>query len=366
MNKRKPKSYISSIPVRDRISAPQPLGLDTINLSYNELPFKPTENIAQAIESIKNNAGFYGDPMCFALRTEIENIFGIPKNNVICGNGSEELIDVIARNFVGSGDEILISEFGYIQFVLAANRLNACLKKAPEKQYCTDVDALLTMINPKTKLIFLANPNNPTGTITTIDEIKRLIKNMPTNVVLALDLAYGEFVGLDYCEQIHRLVDNHNNVVVTRTFSKAFGLAGLRVGWCHAPESMISGFYAARGMGSVNAMAQAAAKAGLRDLDEIDSRIRLIVSERERVANALFEIGIKTLPSQANFLLATVEEHGKEIIEELVQFLFNNSGIIVNRTRETGLEHFMRFCLSFPEHNDILVNTCQQFMLSKQ
>lgn len=366
MNKSKPKSYISSVPVRDRISAPQPLGLDTISLSYNELPFKPTRKIAKAIEDVKDKAGFYGDPMCFDLRNEIENVFEISKKNVICGNGSEELIDVIARNFVGSGDEILISEFGYIQFVLAANRLNARLKKAPEKQYCTDVDALITMINPKTKLIFLANPNNPTGTAIEIDEITRLIKKMPSNIVLVLDLAYGEFVGFDYCKKIHGLVGQYENVVVTRTFSKAFGLAGLRVGWCHAPEAMMSGFYAARGMGSVNAMAQAAAKAGLSDLDEINSRIKLIVSERERVASALFKIGIQTLPSQANFLLATVADYGKEITEDLVQFLFNNAGIIVNRTRETGLDSFMRFSLSLPENNDVLIKSCIKFMSHRQ
>ena len=362
MNKNKPKSYINSIPVRDRILTPQPLGLDIINLGYNELPFQPTTKIAEAIDGIKDKAGLYGDPMCFALRSEIEKVFGISKTNVICGNGSEELIDVIARNFISSEDEILISEFGYIQFVLAANRLNARLKKATEKQYSTDVDQLLMQISPRTKLIFLANPNNPTGTVIEIGEITRLIEGMPTNIVLVLDLAYGEFVGFDYCRKIHELVDKYENVVVTRTFSKAFGLAGLRVGWCHAPEAMISGFYAARGMGSVNAMAQAAAEASLRDLPEINSRIRLIVSERKRVASALFEIGIKTLPSQANFLLASIKNHGKEITEELVQFLFNDAGIIVNRTRETGLESFMRFSLSFPKHNDILIKSCIKFM----
>ena len=106
----------------------------------------------------------------------------------------------------------------------------------------------------------MANPNNPTGTFIELGEIRRLIENIPTNVALVLDLAYGEFVSFDYCRQIHNLVDQYENVIVTRTFSKAFGLAGLRVGWCHAPTEMISGFYAARGMGSVNAMAQAAAK----------------------------------------------------------------------------------------------------------
>ena len=167
----------------------------------------------------------------------------------------------------------------------------------------------------------MANLNNPTGTFIELGEIRRLIENIPTNVALVLDLAYGEFVSFDYCRQIHTLVDQYENVIVTRTFSKAFGLAGLRVGWCHAPTEMISGFYAARGMGSVNAMAQAAAKASLDDIEEIQSRVNLIIDERERVARALLEIGVHTLPSRANFLLASTNNQDAQTIEGLVQFL---------------------------------------------
>ena len=125
---------------------------------------------------------------------------------------------------------------------------------------------------------------------------------------------------------------------------------------------MISGFYAARGMGSVNAMAQSAATVALSELDEIQSRIDLIVSERERVAASLLDLNIETLPSCANFLLATISGQGEELIEKLVQFLFNDAGIIVNRTREKGLEKFMRFSLSLPEHNNTMIDMCKKFM----
>ena len=125
---------------------------------------------------------------------------------------------------------------------------------------------------------------------------------------------------------------------------------------------MISGFYAARGMGSVNAMAQSAATVALSELDEIQSRIDLIVSERERVAASLLDLNIETLPSCANFLLATISRQGEELIEKLVQFLFNEPGIIVNRTREKGLEKFMRFSLSLPEHNNTMIDMCKKFM----
>ena len=333
-------------------------------MGFNELPFKPTEKVSLAIEKIRNNAGYYGDPMCLELRKAIEKAYGINRDHIICGNGSEELLDVIARNFVNSEDEVLISQFGYIQFVLAANRLNASLRKSSEVKHHTCVDNLLKLINSKTKLIFVANPNNPTGTFIPINEIKRLLANIPSNLVLVMDLAYGEFVGFDYCNQVHDLVEQFSNLVVTRTFSKAFGLAGLRVGWCHAPKNMISGFYAARGMGSVNAMAQSAATVALSELDEIQSRIDLIVSERERVAASLLDLNIETLPSCANFLLATISGQGEELIEKLVQFLFNEAGIIVNRTREKGLEKFMRFSLSLPEHNNIMIDTCKKFMHS--
>ncbi len=362
MSQKRPQGYISPLPVRARISRAQPRGLPLINMSFNEVPFGPSPEVAAAIDDATRKANFYGNPTCQALREEIGARNGLNPETIVCGNGSEELLDVIARNFVRAGDEIVISEFGYIQFAIIANRLDAELTKVPEKDYTTDVDGLLAAIGPKTRLVFLANPNNPTATMLPERELVRLADQMPSDVVLVIDLAYGEFTGFDYCAQIHGLANRFENVIVTRTFSKAYGLAGLRVGWCHAPEWMIPALYAARGMGSVNAVAQAAALASLCEPELVQARIDQILSERGRVAAELTALGVSCLPSQTNFMLITLGDNDPDRAEALVMHLFDDAGIIVNRTREKGLERYVRFSLSLPEHNSLLVQSVERFL----
>ncbi len=340
----------------------QPKGLEIINLGFNELPYGPTPRVARAIASCTERANYYGTPGCDALRRALGRANGLDPDTIICGNGSEELLDVIARNFARSGDEILISQYGYIQFEMTANRLGAALVKAPEKAFVSDVDALLAGVSDRTRLVFLANPNNPTGTALSITQLARLAGGLPPRVVLVLDLAYGEFVGDAYCARVHELARQFENVVVTRTFSKAYGLAGLRVGWAQAPEWMLPGFYAARGMGSVNAMAQAAAVAALEDIDIVRARVAQVVHERDRVAAALSGAGVSSLPSGANFLLVTVDGAGADVTEALVTHLFDEAGFIVNRTREAGLERYLRFCLGLPRHNDLLIASVRAFV----
>ncbi len=362
MSQNRPQGYITPLPVRARISRAQPRGIPLINMSFNEVPFGPSPEVAAAIDDATRKANFYGNPSCQALREEIGARNDLNPETIVCGNGSEELLDVIARNFVRAGDEIVISEFGYIQFAIIANRLDAELTKVPEKDYTTDVDGLLAEIGAKTRLVFLANPNNPTATMLPVPELVRLAEELPSDVVLVIDLAYGEFAGNDYCAQIHAQADRFENVIVTRTFSKAYGLAGLRVGWCHAPMWMIPALYAARGMGSVNAVAQAAALASLCEPDLVQARIDQILSERGRVAEELTALGLSCLPSQTNFMLITLGDNDPERAEALVTHLFDDAGIVVNRTRERGLERYVRFSLSLPEHNSLLVQSVKRFL----
>ena len=357
----RPTPYIVPLTVRGRISRSQPKGLPLINLGFNELPYGPSPKVAEAISTSALRANCYGSPGCDALRHALALANGLTPETIICGNGSEELLDVIARNFARPGDEILISQFGYIQFEMSALRLGATLVKAPEADFTTDVDALLGAVTDRTRLVFLANPNNPTGTVLPVAELDRLARGMPTQTVLVLDLAYGEFTGFDYCASVHELAQRYQNVVVTRTFSKAYGLAGLRAGWAHAPEWMMPGFYAARGMGSVNAVAQAAATAALGDIETVHERVAQIVRERTRVAAALAKLGMSSLPSGTNFLLVTIDGAGADQTEALVEYLFDEGGIIVTRTREAGLENFLRFSLGLPEHNTLLIDCMSSF-----
>jgi histidinol-phosphate aminotransferase len=358
----RPRSYLAPLTVRGRISKPQPKGLALVNLGFNELPYGPSPKVAAALDAASGKVASYGTPYCDTLREALTQANGLHADEIICGNGSEELLDVIARNYARSGDEILISAYGYIQFEMVARRQGAVLIKAPETDFTTDVDALLRAVTARTKLVFIANPNNPTGTVLPVAELERLVQRIPPHVVVVLDLAYGEFTGFDYCAQVHALVRGRENVIVTRTFSKAYGLAGLRVGWAHAPRSIMPGLYAARGMGSVNRLAQAAAVAALADLSVVQTRVTEIVAERVRVAASLAEMGISALPSGTNFLLVRIDGEGAEATEELVVHFFDDAGIIVSRTREAGLEGWLRFSLGTPAQNDLLLHSAASFM----
>jgi len=358
----RPRAYLDPMPVRGRIDRLQPKGLPLINIGFNELPYPPAPKVAEALALAAQRAQSYGSPHNDALRAALGARNGLASDQIICGNGSEELLDVIARVFARPGDEILISEFGYIQFALTANRVGASLIKASEQAFTSDIDALVAAVTERTRILFLANPNNPTGTMVPLAELARLARTLPPTVVLVLDLAYGEFAPEGYCAQVHGLVAEHENVAVTRTFSKAYGLAGARVGWCHGPDWMIPLLYAARGMGTVNALAQAAACAALDEMDVVASRVREIVSERHRLAAALTTLGFTVLPSQANFLLISPPDGTPETTEALVEHLFDTAGIIVNRTREAGLERFLRFSLSRAAHNDLLLETVRAFL----
>ena len=358
----RPKSYLEPLNVRGRIGREQPLGLPIINMGFNELPYPPTAKVKAALEQRLVSLGSYGSPACDKLRAALAQENGLREEQIMCGNGSEELIDVIARNFLRPGDDMVISEFGYIQFLMTAHRIGAGVVKAAEQNLTTDIDAVLDAVTERTKVIFLANPNNPTGTMISPDKLAELAERLPTHVVLVLDLAYGEFADHAYPASVHGLVNQHENVVVLRTFSKAFGLAGVRVGWAYAPDWMLPGFYAARGMGSVNALAQSAAEAALQEMDVIRARVDEIVQERDRIASVLRQFGMDVVPSHTNFLLIRPSSADPEQTEALVEHLFATCGIIVNRTREAGLESYLRFSLSLPEHNDLLLRGVQTFL----
>ena len=360
MSAQTPRSYLEPLIVRGRISKPQPKGLPVVNLGFNELPYGPTPKVAAALEATMPRSFAYVGPYCDALRDGLAAANGLDAGDIICGNGSEELLDVIARNYAREGDEILISAYGYIQFEMCARRQGATIVKAPEADFMTDVDALLAAVTPRTKLLFLANPNNPTGTVLPLSEMARLADALPGHIMLVLDLAYGEFVDAGYCPAIHHLAKGRANVIVTRTFSKAYGLAGLRVGWAHAPHDVLPGLYAARGMGSVNAMAQAAAEAALQDMDVVNARVAEVVSERERLSGVLAQRGLRVLPSATNFLMLTTGDAART--EALVVHLFDDAGLVVARTREAGLEDWMRFSVGTPAQNDLLLESVARFL----
>ncbi|MFK7854886.1 MAG: histidinol-phosphate transaminase [Granulosicoccus sp.] len=366
MADQRPVSYIQPLTIRPRESRAQPKGLTIINLGFNELPFPPPESVASAIDLATASANSYGNPSCVLLREAIAMQYKLDPERIVCGNGSEELLDIIGRCFARSGDEIVVSEFGYIQFPIVANRVGASLVKAKERFFTTQVDDVLAAVTDKTRIVFIANPNNPTGTMVSAQELHRLAKCLPSDILLVLDLAYAEFANESYAARVHDIASQFDNIIVTQTFSKAFGLAGLRVGWCHAPAWTIPSINAARGMGSVNAAAQAGALAALNEMPLIKQRVDTIIAQRERVAAALTSLEFDVIPSSANFLLVAPPNSNSELADSFSNHLFDDTGIVVNQTREAGLERFVRFSLSTVEHNSLLLDSAENFIRSMQ
>ena len=358
----KPVPYIRGLDIRHTPEIPQPLGLPIIQMGLNELPDGPPLCVVEAARDAITNGNRYGDPACRRLAEMVADANGISPDRLIFGNGSEELLDVVARVHVRAGDDVLISQFGYIQFDMIAHRIGAKVVKVPEVDFTASADNLLAAVTDRSKLVFLANPNNPTGTVMPEEDIYRLADGMPPTTLLVIDLAYGEFVGRDYCRRMHDLTRRRDNVVVTRTFSKAYGLAGFRVGWCEAPAWMIPSLYAARGVGSVNLIAQVAAEAILTQDNTVRDTIDRVAGERQRVGAALDKMGIDHLPSQTNFLLFRVRENNPRIAEQLVDFLFRTRGIRLRHTRETGLESFIRVTLGSKADNDTLIEGIRMFL----
>ncbi|MBT3787895.1 MAG: aminotransferase class I/II-fold pyridoxal phosphate-dependent enzyme [Alphaproteobacteria bacterium] len=352
-----PKTTIDPVIHRSTTRAAHPLGLPLIDLSLNESPWPPSPLVTEAARARSSSGNRYPDQFSSDLREAIARTYHLHPEHLVVGNGSEELLDVIGRAFVRPGDQILISEHGYIQFPLVAARLGAEMVRAKETDCVANVDNLLAAVTPATKLVFLAVPNNPTGTNVPVAEVERLVGSLPSDVALVLDLAYGEYVGWDYCARYHELAAQHENVFVLRTFSKAFGLAAFHVGWVHAAPEYIPVLETLCGIANVNAIAQAAAAVALTDLDYVSARVAETIAERTRVSIALEALGFEILPAAANFLMVSHVDDANAWAD----FLYEKAGIIVRRVREPGLQHFVRFSIGTSLENDLLIQTTRQF-----
>ncbi|WP_374139534.1 histidinol-phosphate transaminase [Sphingomonas sp.] len=284
-------------------------GRELIKLSANENPLgtSPAALEARAKASIPS---LYPDPDSNALREKLGEVHGIDPSRIICGTGSGELLTISASAFAGPGDEVLYVRYGFSLYEIAARRCGATPVVAPDLDYGTDVDALLALVNEKTRVVFLANPNNPTGSYLSKGEMARLHAALPADVLLVLDQAYIEYVSPSDDDGGLELAAKHANVFVTRTFSKAYGLAGERVGWGTGAPELIEVLNRLRGPFNVNNGAQVVACAAVCDQDFVTHTREHNRIERARFVAALGALGnhgLRPLPSEANFVLTLFE-----------------------------------------------------------
>ena len=280
-------------------------GRELAKLSANENPLGTSEK-ALAARAAATCPSLYPDPDSVALREALGAMHGIDPARIVCGAGSGELLTCTVSAFAGPGDEVLFVRYGFSLYEIATRRSGATPVEAPDADYGTDIDALLACVNERTKVIFLANPNNPTGSYLSRDELVRLHAALPAHVLMVLDQAYAEYVAPKDDDGGLALAAEHANVLVTRTFSKAYGLAGERIGWATGAPRLIDALNRLRGPFNVSNGAQAVATAALADQDFVRASREHNRAERTRFAEAVSALGnhgLRVLPSEANFVL---------------------------------------------------------------
>jgi histidinol-phosphate aminotransferase len=305
----------------------------------------------------------YPDGGSTALREAIGARFGLDPARIVCGAGSDELLGLMARGYAGEGDEVLYTEHGFLIYPIAALAVGAVPVKVPETDLTADVDALIARAGNRTRLVYIANPNNPTGSYLNTDALRRLRRGLPDGVILVIDAAYAEFVTADDYDAGVALVNENDNVVMTRTFSKIFGLGGLRIGWAYGPPHIIDVLNRLRMPFNVSTAAQAAGIAALADRAHQDTAARHNAAMRARMTETLRAAGITVPPSQGNFVLARFSGEAEAAAADA---FLKDCGIIVRRVAGYGLPESLRITVGRTEECDAVCHALTRFMAERR
>lgn len=334
---------------------------NVIRLASNESALGPSPRAVAAYEALGDSLHRYPDGGAEDLRAALGALNGLDPARIVCGTGSDEILQMLAKAYAGPGDEVLHSHHGFLVYGLAARAAGAEPVAAPETDFRADVDALLSHVTEKTRILFLANPNNPTGSYLSKGDLRRLWGGLPENILLVIDSAYAEFVSAEDYEAGAALVDTGRNVVMTRTFSKIYGLAALRLGWCYAAQEVVDVLNRIRGPFNVTAPALAAGLAAVEDQQHIDTARRHNDKWLKRLDAELTEIGIAALPSVCNFLLLRFPEGGGRDSKAADAFL-TARGILARNVDNYHLPDCLRVSIGLDEEMDALLSALKEFM----
>ncbi|KSV79084.1 histidinol-phosphate transaminase [Ensifer sp. ENS08] len=330
-------------------------------LSSNETPLGASPKAIEAFQAMAFNLERYPDGQARALREAIGAVHGLNPANIMCGNGSDELLGLLCHTYLGPGDEGIITEHGFLVYKIQILAAGATPVTVQEKDARVDVDAILSAVTERTKMVFLANPANPTGTYIPVDEVRRLHAGLPEGVLLVLDAAYAEYVRRnDYAAGLE-LVSASRNVVMTRTFSKIYGLAGLRIGWMYAPPEVIDAVDRVRGPFNLSAPSIAAGAAAIRDQAFVATAVDHNLTWLARVAEALEAIGLRITPSVTNFVLIHFPDEAGKRAEEADEFL-TRRGYILRAVSSYGFPNALRMTIGSAEANEGVIAALTEFM----
>ena len=320
---------------------------EIIKLASNENPLGPSPKARQAMIETIERAHFYPDGGGYYLREAIAEHVGLAMANVILGNGSNEIIEFLGHAYLQPGDEVVVARHSFAVYRLMAQLFGAKVVDVADPDFVADLDGMLAAITPKTKEVFIANPNNPTGTMVFQAEIDRFMERVPEHVMVVFDEAYYEF--LDEAPDVIKYVRAGRNVVVLRTFSKIQGLANLRIGYGLAAPEIIEVLQKARQPFNANGIAQAGALAGLRDKAHMDATRRVTHEGRDFLQSEFLEMGLEFVPSHANFVLVRVGD-GKKVFDALLR-----RGLIVRAMGSYGLPEWIRVSVGTMPQNKVFI-----------
>lgn len=334
---------------------------DPIILSANETPLGPSPKAVEAFQGLAGKLERYPDGAMTVLRDAIAQVYGLNPDNIVCGSGSDELLSLLAQSYLSAGDEAIFTEHGFLVYRIAILAAGATPVVASESNMTASVDAILACVTDQTKIVFLANPNNPTGTYVPFDEVRRLRQELPEGILLVLDAAYAEYVRRNDYESGLELVATTNNTVMTRTFSKIYGLAALRLGWVYCPQDVAAVLNRVRGPFNVNAAALAAGAAAIADTEHV---------ERARVHNdkwlpwltsELRSLGLDVTDSVGNFVLVHFDKVDGKTAPDADAYL-KSKGIIARATGSYGLGNSLRITVATETENQAVVAAFKDYL----
>ncbi|PKQ06060.1 MAG: histidinol-phosphate transaminase [Alphaproteobacteria bacterium HGW-Alphaproteobacteria-11] len=330
-------------------------------LSANETPLGASPRAREAFLSAAESMALYPDGGADELRAVIAARYGLNAERIVCGAGSDELLHLLAQAYLGEGDEAIATEHGFLVYPIVTSAAGATCIQVKEKKLRTDVDAILAAVTPRTKIVFIANPNNPTGSYIPAEEVRRLQQGLRPDILLVLDAAYSEYVNRNDYEAGIELVATSENVVMTRTFSKIYGLAALRLGWMYAPAHVADVINRIRGPFNVSIPALKAGVAAMRDTGHVDTARVYNDTWIAWLTEEIGKLGLDVAPSVANFLLIGFpDEPGRRAVD--ADAFLMQRGLILRQMAAYGLPNHLRLSVGTEEANRLVVAALADFV----
>ena len=339
------KAYHPGKPIEE---VKRELGLKTVvKLASNENPLGPSNRAIEAIKKCASEINIYPDGGGYYLKKALAEKLGLEEEKIILGNGSDEIVSLVTRVFLQKGEEAIMGDPSFLMYKIDTQLSQARILPIPLNNFRLNLPVMAKAITPKTKLIFISNPNNPTGTIVEEKEVRNFLKDLSSQIIVIFDEAYFEYVEDENYPQTINLLNEKNNIVILRTFSKIYGLAGLRVGYGISQPQIIKILNRARPPFNVNSLAQVAALASLKDQDQIERSKKLIKEEKEYLYSNLNKMKLSYIPTQANFILIKLGRKAPYVEKRLLR-----DGIIIRGMKAYNLTQYIRLTIGTREQNE--------------